>query len=270
MAGYPIRDEGGQKMETSPWNPGSGVRKVKAVIEYDGTDYLGFQIQAQGATIQGELENALAMVTRERVRVVGAGRTDAGVHARGQVIHFSTAWKHSSEDLQRALNALLPEDIVVRELGIATEGFHARYSALSREYRYTVLNQPLRSPLEGRFAYHFPHPLRVEAIAQASCCLIGTHDFASFGHPPQGENTVRQVYRLDCMRQDRFVHFDIVANAFLRRMVRSIVGTLLSVGTGELSPADFEQILRAKDRGMAGAPAPAHGLCLMRIYYPDG
>jgi tRNA pseudouridine38-40 synthase len=238
-----------------------------AVIEYDGTDYLGFQLQAEGRTIQGEVERALAEVTRRETRVVGAGRTDAGVHAMGQVISFVPQWKHSLAELQRAMNALLPEDIAVHQMAWVADDFHPRFSAVSREYRYTILNQPLRSPLARRFAYHYLKPLDVEAMAKAAKCLVGSHDFASFGRPPQGENAVRRVYRAECTRQDQFIYFDIVANAFLYRMVRNIVGTLLLVGIGELSPKGFEEILQAKDRRRAGSAAPAHGLCLVRVNY---
>jgi tRNA pseudouridine38-40 synthase len=238
-----------------------------AVIEYDGTDYLGFQLQAEGRTIQGEIERALAEVTRGETRVVGAGRTDAGVHAVGQVISFVPHWEHSLPELQRAMNALLPEDIAVHRTAWVADDFHPRFGAVSREYRYTILNQPFRSPLARRFAYHYLKPLDVEAMARAAKCLVGSHDFASFGRPPQGENTVRQVYRAECTRQDQFIYFDIVANAFLYRMVRNIVGTLLLVGIGELSPKGFEEILQARDRSRAGPPAPARGLCLMRVNY---
>jgi tRNA pseudouridine38-40 synthase len=238
-----------------------------AVIEYDGTDYLGFQVQAEGRTIQGEVERALAEVTRRETRVVGAGRTDAGVHAVGQVISFVPQWKHSLPELQRAMNALLPEDIAVHQMAWVADDFHPRFSAVSREYRYTILNQPLRSPLARRFAYHYLKPLNMEAMARAAGCLVGSHDFASFGRPPQGDNTVRRVYQAEYTRQDQFIYFDIVANAFLYRMVRNIVGTLLLVGTGELSPESFEEILRAKDRRRASPAAPAHGLCLMRVNY---
>lgn len=242
-------------------------RRVMAVIEYDGTDYLGFQWQAKGRTIQGEVERALAEVTRTETRVVGAGRTDAGVHAVGQVISFVPRWKHSLPELQRAMNALLPGDIAVRQVAWVADDFHPRFSAVSREYRYTILNQPFRSPLARRFAYHYPRPLDVEVMARAAKCLVGSHDFAAFGRPPQGDNTVRRVYRAGCTRQEQFIHFDIVANAFLYRMVRNIVGTLLLVGVGDLSPEEFEEILRAKDRRKAGPTAPAHGLCLMRVNY---
>jgi tRNA pseudouridine38-40 synthase len=238
-----------------------------AVIEYDGTDYLGFQLQAEGRTIQGEVERVLVEATGKETRVVGAGRTDAGVHAVGQVISFVPQWKHSLSELQRAMNALLPEDIVVHHMAWVADDFHPRFSAVSREYRYTILNQPLRSPLARRFAFHYLKPLDAEAMARAAKCLVGSHDFASFGRPPQGENTVRQAYQARCTRQDQFIYFDILANAFLYRMVRNIVGTLLLVGIGELSPKGFEGILQARDRRRAGPPAPAHGLCLMRVNY---
>ena len=259
--------EAGYRGVDSNQQPAFGVRKLMAVVEYDGTDYAGFQIQKSKRTIQGEIERALARVTQEEIRIVGAGRTDAGVHARGQVIAFRTAWRRSLRELQRALNAVLPRDIAVRELALAAEDFHPRFSAVSREYRYTIWNAPVRSPLVGRFAYHFPWPLDVAAMNEAASVLVGTHDFASFGRPPKGENTVRTVYRAKCTREGSFVYFDIVANAFLQRMVRSIVGTLLEVGTGKLSPADFREILEATDRRRASPPAPAHGLCLMKVNY---
>ena len=240
---------------------------LMAVVEYDGTDYLGFQLQAQGPTVQGEIEQALAAVTQGETRIIAAGRTDTGVHAQGQVIAFSTAWRHPVEELQRALNAVLPEDIAVRELRPVAEDFHPRFDAVSREYRYTILNQPLRSPLVRRFAYHFPRRLDVAAMNEAAGILMGTHDFASFGQAPQGDNTVRTVYRAQWTSEEPFVYFDIVANAFLYRMVRSLVGTLLLVGTGELSLAGFEEILQSADRDRAGQAVPAHGLCLMKVNY---
>lgn len=242
-------------------------QRVMAIIEYDGTDYLGFQWQPEGRTIQGELERVLAELTGQETRVVGAGRTDAGVHAAGQVISFVPRWRHPLPDLQRAMNALLPADIAVHQIAWVADDFHPRFSAVSRAYRYTILNQPIRSPLAQRFAYHYPRPLDAEAMDRAAQCLVGSHDFVSFGHPPQGENTVRQVYQAGCTRQDQFIHFDIVANAFLYRMVRNIVGTLLRVGIGELSAEEFEEILRARDGRRAGPPVPAHGLCLVRVNY---
>jgi tRNA pseudouridine38-40 synthase len=268
-----VLEAGGWRADANNQQLAANVQKLMAVVEYDGTDYLGFQVQAQGATIQGEIERALAAVTQEGIRVIGAGRTDAGVHAQGQVIAFRTAWRHPVEELQRALNAVLPKDIAVRELRPVAKGFHPRFDAVSREYRYTIFNQPLRSPLARRFAYHFPtslHPPQsggVAAMNEATGSLVGSHDFASFGQAPQGDNTVREVYRAQWTTEEPFIYFDIVANAFLYRMVRSLVGTLLLVGTGELSPEAFGEILQSADRSRAGQVAPAHGLCLMKVNY---
>lgn len=245
----------------------SGSRKIKAVVEYDGTRYAGFQQQPNQPTIQGEMERVLARVTQQETRIVGAGRTDAGVHARGQVVHFLTAWKRSLEQLHRALNALLADDVAVREVARAPSDFHARFSAVAREYRYTILNQEIRSPLEARYAHHHAQPLDEGVMEQALAYLIGSHDFASFGQPTQGASTVREIVRASCVREANHIYVDMSANAFLRQMVRSIVGTLLLVGRGALTPLDVRRILEAKDRSLAGPPAPAHGLCLVRVNY---
>ncbi|MFQ6057753.1 MAG: tRNA pseudouridine(38-40) synthase TruA [Anaerolineae bacterium] len=241
---------------------------VKAVVEYDGTAYHGFQVQPGRRTIQGELERALASVTQEEIRVVGAGRTDAGVHALGQVISFTTGWDRPLAELQRALNAVLPRDIAVREIAEAPPGFHARYSAVSRQYRYTVLNRPVRSPLAERFAYHFATSLAVEPMAEACSHLVGRHDFASFGRAMREDgSTERTVHRAQCWREDDHVYVDIVADAFLRRMVRRIVGGLLEVGTGRLSSDEFREILLARDPSLIKTTAPPRGLCLIRVNY---
>lgn len=246
---------------------GSGSRKIKAVVEYDGTRYAGFQQQPNRPTVQGELERALAEVTQERTKVVGAGRTDAGVHARGQVVHFLTGWKRSLGELQRAFNALLSRDVAIREMSLAPPGFHARFSAVTREYRYTTLNQEVRSPLQDRYAYHHWQPLDTEAMEQALTHLVGIHDFASFGQPTQGDSTVREVFCASCARDGSHIYVDLTANAFLRHMVRRIVGTLLLVGRGDLTPSDVREILQAADINLTPAPAPAHGLCLVRVNY---
>ena len=248
--------------------PVTSPQRYRGTIEYDGTDFLGYQIQAVGRTVQGELEKSLAQVTGTAIRVDGAGRTDAGVHALGQVIAFNAIWRHTLTDLHRALNATLPHDIVVRDLKIAEDGFHPRFSALSRSYRYTIINQPWPSALQRRYAHHVREPLDVAAMRAASQYLLGSHDFASFGQPPQGEITVREVTQADWLVEGKRFIFDITANAFLYRMVRTIVGTLLQVGVGRLAPTEVEQILAAHDLTRSAAPAPAHGLCLMRVVYP--
>ena len=253
----------------------------RALLEYDGTRYSGFQMQANKLTIQGELERALLALTQTRVRVTGAGRTDAGVHAHGQVISFAAPWRHGEADLQRAMNALLPADIAVRRLVVAAPGFHARYSAQSREYVYRILSSAIRSPLRERYALRVEQPLMLEAMVEAAGLLVGTHDLAAFGQPPQGDNTVRSVYRADwgvspdVLAADDagqalpMLGFRIEANAFLRGMVRRVVGTLLLVGQGRTSVAAFGEILLSRDISRAAAPAPAHGLCLWRVRYRD-
>jgi tRNA pseudouridine38-40 synthase len=238
-----------------------------ATVEYDGTGFCGFQIQPHGRTVQGELERALARVSGRATRVIGAGRTDRGVHARGQVISCRIEWRHSLSDLQRALNAVLAADVAVLAIGRAPEDFHPRFSATCRAYRYTLLSCPWRSPLERRTAWHLAQGLDVAEMGKASQRLLGTHDFSAFGRPPQGENTARTVVRAEWHELEPFVVFDIEANAFLYRMVRSIVGTLVQVGLGQMSSEEFETILQSRDRSRVKKVAPPHGLCLMEVEY---
>jgi tRNA pseudouridine38-40 synthase len=261
-----------------------GARNFRATVEYDGTEYGGFQIQVSRATIQGELERALQRLTQTDVRVHGAGRTDAGVHARGQVISFHAAWRHETAALQRAMNAVLPRDVAVRELAEAEQTFHARYSATRRQYVYQVYRSETRSPLSDRFAHHVARPLNVAAMNEAAGCLCGVHDFTAFGQPPAGEVTLRRVYRAEWATRAEWGRaestapgdlapgpercwFEIEANAFLRGMVRRIVGTLLPVGLGLFAPRDVEAVLASRDISQASPPAPACGLCLWRVWY---
>ncbi len=263
-------------------SPGT-VEKCRymAVVEYDGTEYLGFQIQgpasarrsntrtARGTdrTIQGELERSLQQVTQQAARVVGAGRTDAGVHAKGQVVHFDVRWSHPLPDLQRALNAVLAHDIALTELHQALPDFHARFDARSRAYQYTILNRPVRSPLMERFALYVAALLDAEEMNRACACLVGTHDFLPFGWPPRGENTVRTVLRAGCRRSGDLVYVDLEADAFLRSMVRRVVGNLLLVGLGELSVEGMAGLLSLTHRRTPAVAAPAQGLCLVRVNY---
>jgi len=259
-----------QTCEPANLHLATSIRKVMAVVEYDGTDYHGFQIQPQQRTIQGEIERALARITQEDIRIVGAGRTDAGVHAKGQVISFSTSWDRPLGELRRALNAVLPRDIAIHEIRKVPEGFNARYSAVSREYRYSIWNAPTRSPLMERFVYHYPQPLDLTRMNEACSYLVGTHDFASFGSPPkEGGSTVRTLYRAECDREGDLVYVVFVANAFLCRMVRSLVSALLQVGTGRLAPDDLRGILLAKDRDLVKVTVPPQGLCLVKVNYPQ-
>jgi tRNA pseudouridine38-40 synthase len=243
-------------------------RYVRATVAYDGTDFLGFQLQASGRTVQGVLESALGRLSGTETRVVGSGRTDAGVHAVGQVVAFYTSWRHDLTDLHRALNAVLPPDIAVSELTEAPDGWHPRFSAKWRHYRYTVLNSPWRSPLTRRNAHLVTQPLRLDLLQSAADLLVGEHDFVSFGRPMQeGETTVRVIFRAEWCAADHLLSFDVIGNAFLRGMVRTLAGSLLLVGSGEWTVERLAEVMAARNRGLAAAPAPACGLCLMHVEY---
>lgn len=242
--------------------------RVKAVIAYDGTDYHGFQRQAieREPTIQGVLERALIAIGQAGT-VTGAGRTDAGVHASGQVVAFDVQWRHSLVDLQRALNAVLPDSIAVAELEQAADKFHPRYDAVSREYCYRLYQGRVRDPLRQRFALHVPHVLDGDAMQTASQALIGEHDFAAFGQPTIGESTTRSMYQASVIAVEDQITIELQANGFLYRMVRRIVGTLIAVGRGERSVAEFTDILHAADPSRAAAAIAPNGLCLTKVNY---
>ncbi len=243
--------------------------RVRAVVSYDGTDYLGFQRQAQGPTVQEALETALEVVTGKRTVVLAAGRTDAGVHAMGQVIAFDTEWSHPLDALQRALNGVLPGDVAVQEVDQVEQAFHPRFAARNRHYRYTVYNWPVRSPLVRRTSLHVPRPLDLGAMQEAAHLLVGEHDMAAFGRAPDGGSTVRRVSRAEWSGEPPWLFFDIEANAFLYRMVRSLVGTMLQVGKGRVGVKEFGEILASRDRSRAGPTAPPQGLCLMAVEYEN-
>lgn len=248
------------------------MRTLRLVLEYDGTHFAGFQIQPGRRTVQGELEAALARITQETIRVVAAGRTDAGVHARGQVVSFRTGSPLPVERLHRALLALLPADITVHRVQEMPPGFHARRDARRRLYRYTILNRPVRPAIGRQYVWHVPDPLDVAAMQAACRYLIGTHDFAAFAglsSGRRGRRTERTVYRADLWREQAAVIFEIEANAFLPQMVRTIVGTLVEIGRGRREPAAMAAILAARDRRAAGPTAPPQGLCLMRVWYDE-
>lgn len=242
--------------------------RVRATIAYDGTDYGGFQLQKNSRTIQGEIEHALLRITGTPTRILAAGRTDAGVHAEGQVIAFDTTWRHGARKLCDALNALLPKSIAVFDLSEAEPSFHPRYDALSRYYRYTFYRASVRHPLYRRYSLHITRPVDLVTVRSATAVLLGEHDFAGFGTPPQGDNSVREVLRAEWSEEGPWLYFDIEANAFLYRMVRMLVGTLLRVGYGVLPLEAFEEILATQDRRQSGPAVPARGLCLKAVRYP--
>jgi tRNA pseudouridine38-40 synthase len=258
---------------------------LAALIEYDGTRFAGYQRQPadRGPTVQGALEAALARVAGETVAVEAAGRTDSGVHASGQVINFHVPPRRDTMTWQRALNALLPPDVAVLAVREVADDFRARWSALSRGYRYRILNRPVRAPLRERYAWHVPRPLDVAAMARAARQLLGEHDFGTFGSSPrdtresraagQRYSTVRTMLAARVSRSaeaaDEIV-CELSANAFLTGMVRRLVSMLAQVAAGQLSEAEFAARLAAADPALAVPAAPACGLCLVRVEYPEG
>ncbi len=275
---------------------------LKLVIQYDGTDFSGSQLQAkgQGRTVQGELESAVASLTGVAVRVALAGRTDAGVHAWGQVASLAFPERErlsTPPAVQKALNGVLPGDLVVAAAECVTEGFHARFSASRRAYRYLIWNAPTPAPLLARYSLHVCQRLDADAMSSAATLLEGTHDLGAFagqglgmpGSSADKPSTVRTVYlaRLQTLKPEanfwawgtpvahgvagnggELLALDLVANAFLPQMIRTIVGTLLEVGTGKRTIADITRLLESHDRRRAGPTAKPHGLCLLWVEYP--
>ena len=240
----------------------------KVTLEYDGTNYHGWQIQPDVPTIQRELEAVIRQVSQQPTDVIGAGRTDAGVHALGQVAHFSTPARLTADEWLRALNGLLSQDIAVLSVEEVPDSFHARFAAKSKLYRYRILTRVHRSALGRNKILHYPNPLDLDAMETAARSLIGTHDFSSFqGSPTDTENPVCTITRLTVDRFGDEVIFEVEANRLLKQMVRHLVGTLLEVGRGKLKTGDVAEILAAQDRTKAGPTAPAHGLYLVKVDY---
>lgn len=243
----------------------------KATIEYDGTEFYGFQRQPKTRTVQGVLEHVLSTLNGgTHVPIRGAGRTDSGVHATGQVIDFHLNFRDGQIILHRALNLILPKDLAVRDLSLAPTDFHPRYDALSRVYLYTILNTPIRQPLKHHTALHERFPLDEHAMHDAVQRLLGEHDFASFGRSttPSG-NTIRIMKQARVWREGEKIYIRVEANGFLYRMVRSLVGSLLFVGKGKKAPDWIEDVLAARHRGKAAPVVKPHGLCFIAVRYPD-
>lgn len=241
---------------------------MKLLLEYDGTNYHGWQRQKNSRTIQEVLEEAISTITGEKIRVTGAGRTDAGVHAAGQVANFKTNTRIPVEKLPYAINSRLPDDIAVKGAWVAPESFHARISAKAKVYSYTIYNAPFPSPLLRNYAYFFPLPLDVDAMKEAANRFVGVHDFSAFmatGSPVK--SPVRQVNRLEIDRRQDLLIIEIEANGFLYNMVRIIAGTLVEVGLHKIEPGEVASIIRSGDRERAGKTLPPQGLCLLRVIY---
>ncbi len=245
------------------------MRTLKLTIEYDGTEYQGWQVQPKGLTIQGVLEETLKKLTGEEVRLIGSGRTDAGVHALGQVAHFKTNSSMDLHSMEKALNSLLPKDIVIRAVEEVKGDFHARKNCKSKVYEYRILNRPLRSAFHHHYSWHIPQKLNLKEMKEATRYLIGEHDFSSFrsmGTPTR--TATRKVIRAEWKREkEGLLRFEIEATGFLKQMVRAVVGTLVEVGRGRINSQEFRRIIDLKDRTMAGPTAPAHGLFLKEVKY---
>ena len=243
--------------------------RIKCKISYDGTGFSGYQVQPGKRTVQGELEKVLDKMNKGTSnRVSASGRTDAGVHARGQVIHFDTALEIEPARWQIALNSLLPDDIAVHSVNIAAADFHARFDAVGKEYRYFLLQSKHRDPFQRNYAYQFQYGLDHDAMREASNQLLGTHDFTSFcSAKTEVEDRVRTLKEINFFEENGLLVFRFVGNGFLYNMVRILVGTLLEVGTGRRAADSMLQLLEGQDRTKAGKTAPGHGLYLWDVFY---
>ena len=249
-------------------------RNLKLVVAYDGSDFSGWQVQPDCATIQGTLASAIGRITGEKVLPQGSGRTDAGVHALGQVATFTTESPIPAENLVIALNDILPASIRVREAGEVPADFHARRSVRSKTYRYRIYRAAICSPFLARYVWHYPYPLDESAMQQAASLVIGEHDFTSFaavdperGREDENSTNVRQIFASSWNSQGEEFVYEVTGNGFLHHMVRNLVGTFLLVGKGTLTPPDVFGILQARNRSLAGATAPASGLFLVDVKY---
>jgi len=248
---------------------GAPQRRIALVIEYEGTAYAGSQYQKNARTVQGELEKALRRLTRKAIRVALAGRTDAGVHAKGQVAAFLTTVPYELAVFRRALNSYLPQDVAVRAVQEVALGFDVRRHARRRWYRYRIYNGNARRPLFRSQSWHVPEPLDVEAMREAAQELVGRRDFAPLAAPVSGRSTVRTVHAVELRRQRCWVVFDIEGDAFLPQQVRRTVGALVRVGQGKETVEGFRRLLASGRPGAASFAAPAAGLCLMAVRYED-
>ena len=246
------------------------MRRVKLTVAYDGAAYAGWQVQPGETTIQSVMEGALARILQEPVKLRAAGRTDAGVHARAQVVDFADSGKRDTETIVRGGNALLPGDIRILSAEVVPEGFDARRHASQKEYRYFLFLSPVASPFLSRYAWHLPSSLDPDAMREALASLVGEHDFSSFrGQGCTARTAVRTIFRAGVTRHDEpgLYSVDVAGSGFLRHMVRNIVGTAIDAGRKKHPPERMEEILAARDRAEAGITAPAHGLFLWRVGY---
>ncbi len=244
------------------------MKRIKLIVAYDGTNYNGWQVQPTGVTIEGVLNETLTQLTKEAVTVIGASRTDSGVHALGNIAVFDTNTKIPPEKISYALNQWLPEDIVVQDSCEVPMDFHPRRCESRKTYEYKILNRTFPLPLNRHDCYFTYQKLDVEKMQQAAQYLIGEHDFKSFcSIHSQAETTTRTIYDLTVKKEQDLITIRVTGSGFLYNMVRIVAGTLLQIGTGERSPNEMQEILQAKDRTAAGPTAPAHGLTMIGIKF---
>lgn len=254
---------------TSSSEPAPGERTLRIVVEYDGTSLCGWQRQNNGPTVQQHLEEGLRQMTQEDTQIIGASRTDAGVHALGQVAVFKTRKSIPPHGFRRGLNGLLPECISVRSIEEVDASFHPRFDAVGKHYRYSILNREPPSPLQRERSWHISKRLDTGRMQEAAYVLMGEHDFSAFRASGCGAHTPhRRIDKITVLRSGDLVYVDVWGNAFLRNMVRILAGTLVDVGRGDSSPELVRAILEGLDRRRAGMTAPAQGLSLIEVFYP--
>lgn len=244
------------------------MRTILLNIEFDGTAYVGWQLQRNGLSVQGVVESALTQILGQEVRLHSSGRTDAGVHARGMAAHFLTESGLPLQAFREGVNRFLPADVVIREAHEMPAGFHARFSARGKWYRYTIYQHAVRSPLAARTSWHLRNKLDLDLMRTAAGYLVGEHDFQAFRTSGcVAKTSVREIFQVDVLAEGAFVHIDFRGSGFLRNMVRMLAGTLVEVGMGKRSPHDVEKLLRGEVGLECGPTAPAHGLCLQEVWY---
>ena len=243
--------------------------RYKCIISYDGSGFSGYQVQPKKRTVQSVIEAVLTKMHKgSSVKISASGRTDAGVHAKGQVIHFDSPLSLPVEKWELALNSMLPEDISVLSVKEADPAFHARFDANGKEYRYYLNQSPKRDPFQRNYAFHYPYPLNLEAMREASAYLLGTHDFSSFcSARTEVEDKVRTIKTIEILQDEEKVSFHFIGNGFLYNMVRILVGTLIEVGSGKRKSEEIMEILEKRDRRYAGITAPGQGLYLWQVLY---
>ncbi len=247
------------------------IRNIKLTLEYDGTNFNGWQIQdPKKRTVQGEIEKVLSQIFKKKCRLIGSGRTDSGVHAKAQVANFKTNSTMTPGQILKALNAWLPEDIAITNAEEVSLNFHAQYSAKSKTYRYSILNRATRFALDRHFSFFYSYPLNLNLMHREIKTLLGKKDFKSFQAMDIArleKNTTRTIKKIQIKKSVDFIYIDIEADGFLYKMIRNIVGTLLEIGSGRRPPGSMKKILEKKNRQLAGQTAPALGLCLLEVKY---